>query len=94
MWKNKSKAGPSNMSRNTAFSLPEKWGGRSCLLPVNADLVQELKQELGSDSLLSFVTAEFAGRAEIAFQSLNISHLSFANAWDVFTDILPLLYTH
>jgi len=27
MRKNKDKAGPSSMSRNTAFSLPETWGG-------------------------------------------------------------------
>jgi hypothetical protein len=92
MRKDKNKPGPSNMSRNTAFSLPEKWGGRNCLLPVDVEVVRGMKEALGGDSLLDFVSQPFAERAQEAYDSLNISKLKFDNVWDVFTDMLRLVF--
>jgi len=92
MRKDKNKPGPSGMSPNTAFSLPEKWGGRNCLLPVDVKIVCELKEALGGDALLDFVAPEFAEQANAAYQTLNISKLKFDNVWDVFSDMLSLLY--
>lgn len=37
--KDNNKAGPSGMSRNTAFSMPEEWGGKNCLLPVDVAVI-------------------------------------------------------
>jgi hypothetical protein len=80
------------MSRNEAFSLPESWGGRNCLLPVNVDVIREIKAAMGGDAILNFVSDEFAARAQVAYDSLHISELTLANIWQVFTAMLPLVY--
>lgn len=92
MRKDKNKAGPSGMSRNDAFALPERWGGRDCLIPVDVAVIREIKAAMGGDDILSFVTAEFHERAEHAYDSLVIAVLSFENVWAVFSHMLPLLF--
>lgn len=92
MRKNTSKAGPSGISRNTAYSLPGEWGGRECLLKVDVSIVRKIMEELGGDELLEFTPPEFRERAEAVFRDLGISKLTMENAWDVFTDMLPLLF--
>ncbi|KAF8884385.1 hypothetical protein BD779DRAFT_1741354 [Infundibulicybe gibba] len=79
MRKDKKKPGPSGMSRNEAFSLPESWGGRNCLLPVNLDIVQRLKQELGGDDLLEFVPNDFSEQASRAYDTLGVQELNLEN---------------
>ena len=95
MRKDKNKSGPSGMSRNDAFSLPEEWGGRDCLLklePEDLSVVAELKEELGGDALIAFSTLEFAARAQVVYDSLGIIQLTFENIWVVFTIMLPLVF--
>jgi hypothetical protein len=92
MRKDKEKPGPSGMSRNEAFSLPEKWGGRNCLLPVDVSVIREIKSAMGGDALLEFVSPEFSECAQIAYDSLNISELTFQNVWTIFTAMYPLVY--
>jgi hypothetical protein len=88
----KDKAGPSGMARNTAFSFPEKWNGRNCLLPVDVAVIRQIKEVLGGDEILEFVSADFAVRAQAAYESLGISRLKFDNVWDVFTAMLSLVF--
>lgn len=90
--KNTSKPGPSGMSRNTAFKFPERWGGKDCLLPVDLDVIREIKKEMGGDQLLSFSTLEFAERAEVAYESLQVQDLTFDNVWHVFKELYPLVF--
>ncbi|KAM6499101.1 hypothetical protein JOM56_004609 [Amanita muscaria] len=93
MRKDKEKPGSSGMSRNQAFSLPEMWGGRDCLLGLtdkNLSVIQELKAWLGGDKLVSFSKPEFSARAQEAYNSLAIVDLTFENVWGVFTAMLPL----
>ncbi|KAJ6632401.1 hypothetical protein B0H10DRAFT_2159630 [Mycena sp. CBHHK59/15] len=92
MRKQSNKPGPSVMSCNTAFSLPEKWGGRDCLLKVDLDVVRQMKQDMGGDGLIAFSTPEFAERAQTVYDSLLITKLTQANVWDVFTIMLPLVF--
>lgn len=92
MRKNKNKPGPSGMSRNEAFSLPEKWGGRNCLLPVDVEVVREIKEAMGGDALLDFVVPEFAARAQRAYDSLDIQTLTLENVWHVFQALMPLIF--
>ncbi|TFY75926.1 hypothetical protein EWM64_g8088 [Hericium alpestre] len=92
MRKDRTKFGPSGMSRNEAFSLPQDWGGRNCLLPIDVNIIRDLKQELGGDQLLDFTSAEFSARAQVAYDSLQITKLTFQNAWDVFNAMLPLVF--
>jgi hypothetical protein len=90
--KDNSKAGPSGMSRNTAFSLPEQWGGTNCLLPVDIEVIQHIKEEMGGDELLEFVGRDFSNRAEAAYQALGVQKLSFENVWHVFKDLHRKLF--
>lgn len=59
------------------------------LIPVNRDVVRELKSQLGGDSLLNFVKPEFAALALEVYQSLGSPPVSSRNAWQVFSDMLP-----
>ncbi|KAG6875105.1 hypothetical protein C0992_005191, partial [Termitomyces sp. T32_za158] len=88
--KDHNKPGPSGMSRNVAFKFPERWGGKNCLLPVDIDIIREIKKEMGGDQLLAFSVPEFAERAEAAYTKLQIQDLMFENVWPVFKDLYPL----
>ncbi len=92
MRKDKNKAGPSGCSRNDAFSLHEKYGLANCLMEVDVEVIREMKQQLGGDAILSFVSMEFATRADIVYTSLNIQALSMDNVWEVFQLMLPQLF--
>jgi len=86
MRKDKTKPGPSGMSRNQAYSLPEEWNGRNCLLKIDdTSVIRKLKDELGGDELVSFSTPGPCRR------SLNIRDLTFENVWVVFQAMLPLM---
>ena len=93
--KDKTKAGPSGMSRNEAFSLPHLWDGRDCLLPLSPEqleTVEELKEAMGGEKLLAFVSEEFSERARQVYNGLNIRNLTSKNAWDVFRHMYPLVF--
>jgi hypothetical protein len=93
MHKDASKPGPSGMSRDHAFMFPESWGGCNCLLPVDISVIRELKESLGGDALLDFVSTEFSIHAQMAYNSLNISELTFENVWAIFTNLHVLMST-
>ncbi len=67
--------------------------GDSRLLPIPLDIVHEMKTQLGGDSILEFVIADYADRCQAAFDLLAIVELTFENVWDVFTAMLPLVYS-
>lgn len=93
MRKDKTKGGPSGISRIDAYTLPETWGGRDCLLPIeDLDVIREMKKELGGEELLAFSTPEFDAAARTAYDSLGIVELTFDNIWIVFTTLLPLVF--
>ncbi|KIK51884.1 hypothetical protein GYMLUDRAFT_78053 [Collybiopsis luxurians FD-317 M1] len=71
MRKDKNKAGPSGISRDQAFTLYEDWGGKNFLMPVDVSVIRAIKQGMGGDSLLEFVTADFASSAQVAYDSLS-----------------------
>ena len=90
---NNNKPGPSGMSRNHAFALPEQWGGKDCLLKIeDLSVITELKESLGGEALLAFSTTEFMVCAQNAYDSLDITELTFENVWNVFTAMLPLAF--
>ncbi|KAH9921377.1 hypothetical protein B0H21DRAFT_701632 [Amylocystis lapponica] len=92
MRKDNAKPGPSAMSRNEAFSLPEQWGGRNCLLAVDVAVIREIKDVMGGDNILEFVSAEFSARAQAAFDTLNVANITFENVWHVFSAMYPLVF--
>ena len=92
MRKDNEKEGPSGMSRNEAFSLPESWGGRNCLLKVDKAIVRELKEAMGGDENFDFVSIEFSQLAQAAYDTLEIRDLNLGNIWHVFIDLYPLVF--
>lgn len=86
--KDKNKAGPSGMSSNVAFALPHKWGGQNLLLPIDVNLVREIKEHMGGDEILEFVTAEYSAKIQQIYDQLGIQNLEFDNVWEVFRSIL------
>ncbi|KAG6862583.1 hypothetical protein C0991_011478, partial [Blastosporella zonata] len=67
------------MSRNVAYSLPHLWGGKDYLLPVDVGLVQQLKEAMGGEAILNFVSEEFAAVCEKAYDSLGVEDLHLEN---------------
>ena len=92
MRKDNEKAGPSGMSCNEAFSFPENWGGRNCLLEVDVAIIRELKNAMGGDEILEFVSAEFSQHAQAAYDTLGVVDLNSENVWYVFRDLYPLVF--
>ena len=91
MRKDKNKAGPSGCSRNDAFTLYQTWGGQNCLLPVDVNVIREMKEFMGGDGLLSFVPLTFAEHAEEAYIALNID-VTMSNVWLIFNQLIPILF--
>ena len=90
--KDNSKPGPSGMSRNAVFSMPECWGGRNCLLPIDVAVIQEIKEVMGGDEILEFVSCKFSEHAEAAYESLHVQDLTFENVWPIFKELIPLVF--
>jgi hypothetical protein len=72
--------------------MPEQWGGRNLLLPVNIRVIQEIKAVLKDDAVLDFSTPEFSAIAEQVYNEMNISKLTFNNVWYIFQEMLPLVF--
>jgi hypothetical protein len=80
------KVGPHSMSRAFAYQFPEKWGGTDFLLPVDLELVRELKDIVSEgEDLLAFTSAEFSAQAEIIFANSGVTSITTSNAWAVYT---------
>ncbi len=95
MRKDKNKPGPSGMSRNQAFSLPESWDGTNCLLKIDdLALIREMNNQLGGERLIKFSSPEFDHSAQTAYVSLNVSSLTFCSVWNIFAAMLPILYSN
>ncbi|KAK2464499.1 hypothetical protein APHAL10511_003478 [Amanita phalloides] len=94
MRKDKNKSGPSGMSRNQAFSLPESWDGTNCLLKIDdLSLIREMKDQLGGKQLLEFSLPEFDHSAQTVYDNLHVSSLTFGSVWNIFGGMLPILYS-
>ena len=92
MRRDENRIGPSGMSRNEAYSAPESWGGQNYLIPVDINVIHEIKEAVGGATLVAFVSQEFEQRAEIAFKTLRIKELTLNNIRIIFRNMLPLLF--
>lgn len=92
MHKDNKKEGLSGMSQNEAFSLPESWGGHNCFLEVDKAIVRELKEAIGGEKILDFVSVEFLQHIQAAYDTLGIEDLNIGNIWHVFHTLYPLVF--
>jgi hypothetical protein len=91
MRKDKNKAGPSGDSRNNLYLMPERWGGKDCLQKVDVNIIRELKEAIGGESLIQFVTPEYAAMAEEIYEALHVSEITVDNVWYIFEEMLPTI---
>jgi hypothetical protein len=91
MRKDKKKLTPSGCSPNEAHDLYETYGGVWCLQPVDPIVVQRLMDDIESerDPVVDWgVPEEFATRAQVIYNSLNVSKLTMDNVWYIFKHML------
>ncbi|KDQ58206.1 hypothetical protein JAAARDRAFT_57951 [Jaapia argillacea MUCL 33604] len=88
----KNKLLPSGVSPNVAYSLYDQFSGQQCLQPVNRNLICQLMDELGGEDLIQFVSVKYATCTTAVFDSLSFGMLTFQNVWEVFLEMLPIMY--
>ncbi|KAF8578513.1 hypothetical protein K439DRAFT_1648765 [Ramaria rubella] len=91
--KDRKKKNPSGVSPNVAMALPHEYNAENYLQPVDATLICPLKEDLGGDGLLQFVSDEFAERAQDVFGTLNTT-LALQNVWFVFLAMRRTMFSH
>jgi hypothetical protein len=81
------------MSRNQAYSLPEKWGGRDYLMPIDFQVVRYQTSYGGDSIFLEFTSAEYSEKAQGVYDTLELEELSFLIVWDVYNAMKEQLCT-
>ena len=71
------------------YKFLEQYGLSDQLLKVDTTVVKELKDALGGESLLDFVSPEFHEIASSAYVRIGSPNVSSQNAWCVFKLLLP-----
>lgn len=74
------------------YSIPERYGMKDRLLPVDTAVIREIKAYMGGDSIIEFVPREYAEQAQAALNSLGVAKLSTGNVWAVFVTMLRVMY--
>src|ERR1700742_4696207 len=93
MRKQKDKVLPSGVTPDFAYTFPDQFGGRDCLIPVDRQVVKEILDDMEAekDALTDWgVPPEFAAAASAAAISLeiNIEECSLNNIWWIFAAII------
>ncbi|KAF8573556.1 hypothetical protein K439DRAFT_1649981 [Ramaria rubella] len=89
--KDKNKILPSGMSPNVALSQYQRLGAENMLQRVDCAVVRQLREELGGEDLIRFVSLDYAAQAQASFDTLNVHELNMLNVWEIFRDMLPLM---
>ena len=59
---------------------------------VDVAVIRKLKEAMGVDEMLEFVSAEFSQHAQAAYDTLGVVDLDLENVWHVFSDLYPLVF--
>jgi hypothetical protein len=65
---------------------------KDCLIHVDVSIIKEIKESLGGDALLDFMLPDFAVQALAAFEALSSPKVNGNNIWDIFSQLLPLVF--
>jgi len=87
---------PSGDSRIVFLQLPERYGGQNCLVTVDEDATENLRdmvtEEFGPrEDWFRWVPTEFADAADEAFRALGSPKVTLDSIWDIFGDLVGLL---
>ncbi|KAG1859675.1 hypothetical protein F4604DRAFT_1588966 [Suillus subluteus] len=82
---------PLGVSPNIAMSLHEDYDAENCLQLVDRDVVKNLMEEIGGENLIHFVDSEYSAAAQLIFDDLGFTFLTFKNVWPMFSVMLPLM---
>jgi len=55
-------------------------------------VVCKLKEAMGGDEILEFVSADFTQCVQAAYDTLGVMNLNLENIWYVFCDLYPLVF--
>jgi hypothetical protein len=55
-------------------------------------VIWEIKQAMGGDAILDFVSPEYAAKATKVYNDVGAPLLTMKTAWDVFSALLPHMY--
>jgi hypothetical protein len=68
---------------------------KDCLQKIDdMSLVIEAKELLGGETLLQFVSSEYAARAEEVYAHIGSPRLSGSSIWGVFSAMLPIMLSN
>ncbi|KAG2140218.1 uncharacterized protein EDB93DRAFT_1241888 [Suillus bovinus] len=82
---------PSGVSLNVGILLHKDYDAQNCLQLVDRDVVKNLMEEIGGEDLIRFVDSEYSAAAQLIFDGLGFTILTFKNVWSVFSAMLPLI---
>ena len=86
---------PSGSTPNDFFATPEQWGGQNCGIPIDTDIAEALRAEIGMDheDAYKFVDNSFRHAAESAYAHIGSPTLTIQNGWGVFAKMKNVLRT-
>lgn len=73
------------------YDRPQDWNGEQLLIPVENEDLQPLIDKYVRDELFQFCSPELDAAANEALLTIDLPALVPGNAWDVFSQILPLV---
>ena len=73
------------------MSLHQDYNAENCLQLVDRDVVKNLMEEIGGEDLIRFIDLEYSNTAQLIFNNLGYTVLTFENVWQVFSAMLPLM---
>ncbi|KAG2144454.1 uncharacterized protein EDB93DRAFT_1251690 [Suillus bovinus] len=79
------------VSPNVAILLHKDYDAQNCLQLVDCDVVKNLMEEIGGEDLIHFVDSEYSAAAQLIFDGLGFTILTFENVWSMFSAMLPLI---
>lgn len=87
---------PSGVSPNTAYTFPEQFEGRECLLPVDKEYVEEMlkspEMEIGKIAATDWgLPDEFIARANAAYARLRSPKITMETVWIIFAAMVRFL---
>lgn len=92
--KQKEKVLPSGVTSDYAYTFPEHFGARNCLIPVDRHIIKEMMDDLEEEKKAMSdwgVDPEVAELAGIALARLGVEEVTMENVWIIFTSLLGVL---
>jgi hypothetical protein len=88
---NRNKLLPLGVSPNMAYATFKDYGAINCLQQVDIAVVHRLKESIGGENLVQFVSPEYAAWCRTVYETLGIQKVTLQNVWIIFSSMLLLM---